>query len=54
MHSAIVGSALAILVLVALRLLTGGRVVRHFDGRAVGVLIGPQLTQLFGQSSQIL
>lgn len=53
-HRAVVGPALSLLVLAAVRLLAGGRVVRHFDGRAAGLLPLPQLPQLFGQSRQVL
>lgn len=53
-HCSIVSPALPLLILAAVRLLTGRRVVRDFDRRAAGLLPLPQLSQLFGQSCQIL
>lgn len=53
-HRSVVGPALSLLVLAAVRLLTGRRVVRHLDGRPAGLLPLPQLPQLFGQSRQVL
>lgn len=53
-HGSIVSPALSLLILAAVGLLTGRRVVSHFDRRAAGFLALPQLSKLFGQSRQIL
>lgn len=53
-HRSIVSPALSLLILAAVGLLTGRRVVGHFDRRAAGFLALPQLSELFGQSRQIL
>lgn len=53
-HAPVVSPALSLLVLAAVGVLAGRRVVRHFDGRAAGFLALPQLPQLFGQSRQVL
>lgn len=53
-HCSVISSALSLLILAAVRLLAGWRVVRHFDRRAAGFLTLSQLPQLFGQSRQVL
>lgn len=53
-HRPVVGPALPLLVLAAVRVLAGGRVVRHLDGGPAGLFALTQLSQLLGQSRQVL
>lgn len=53
-HRPVVGSAFSLLILAAVRLLAGRRIVGHLDGRPAGLLPLTQLPQLLGQCCQVL